>query len=808
MRRRSHGTLLRLFPFAVCCLLAVAVNPVSSKELTPPSSPWQVTADKIYRFVNPPIIIAQGNVILVRQGATSIGQVSAQAAPEPSDFLLPLLLPSLSLKPSKPEAAEPPPVGVTKPLTITGDWVRLDPETNLVKVRGHAVLDSEEEHVTADMADMDMNAQTGHLQRATIYFPKRSLYLTGEEVRKVGELTYHLEDGWVTKCDPEQGHTPPWQFNWRRADITQEGFAHFSHVTFRVKDMPTVYTPYLGFSTNTKRKTGLLLPELEAGSRDGAGLLVPFFINLSPSQDITLYGGGLSERGPQAGAEYRYVRDADSKGTMQFSALQDSLTDTPKDDFLSDGNLRTTRDRYWLRGKADHDFGNNLNAKLDLDLVSDRDYLQEYADGLIGYKESNKGFVEEFGRGFDARTTHDRNNTAQLSKMWPTMTLGGEVRAVNAPPDPPTTASAPSNPWSLPSVSFAGSRPLFPAAFSQHGPLSWLAATDLTWDSGYVYYWQEKGVGGQRLDLHPVLKTPLRFLPYLETTSALGLRQTMYQVEDNSTTLAADTEGVLNRTLSDAALSTSTIFIRDFDVNGYFQKLSHMVRPGLTYSYNSATVGNQEDLPSIDTSIDRIGPQNLLTYDVRNDFDVTGADGTAWKFGYFRLSQSYDIRAARQDLLPGTSRQDFTDIGLESWVQPIPRLQLLYNTAFDVHNDGRNVYDVAVSYASLRGDKLRLDRRYDSLGAINQLNLNMSVYLADRWQAQAVVNHSMALKETSDASLRLLYLPPCWGMALQATTTPDDAYRFALLFSLEGIGNIMGMSETFASPTPVSTKTP
>ena len=779
--RRPCGILLCLLPFAVCCPLALGINPAYSVELAPPSSPWQVTADKIYRFVNPPSIIAEGNVVLVRQGVTSVKMISS------------------------PEEAVKPSAGGPKPLTITGDWVRLDPAANLVKVRGHAVLDSEEEHITADLVDLDMDKQIGHLQGATIYFPKRSLYLAGQEVQKTGELTYHLEDGWVTKCAPVEGHAPPWRFGWSQADITQEGFAHFSHATFQVKDVPVVYTPYVGFSTNTKRKTGLLLPELTGGSRDGAGFLAPFFVNLSPSQDITLYGGGMSERGPLAGVEYRYVQDVGSKGSLQLNALQDSLTDTTDDDFRSDGILRTTKNRYWLRGKADHDFGNNINAKLDLDLVSDQDYLQEYTDGLIGFKESNKTFVEDFGRGFDAKSTHARTNTAQLNKMWPTMTLGGEVRTF----DDPTVVPSVSHPWSLPSVNFAGSKPLLPTASLAHGPLSWLAATDLTWDSGYVYYWREDGVGGQRADLHPVLKTPLRFLPYLETVAALGLRQTMYQAEDNDTTVTADNEGILSRTLSDASLSSSTIFMRDFNVNGsYLRTLSHMVRPGLTYSYIPAT-SNQDDLPSIDTSVDRISAKNLLTYELRNDFDVTGADGTSWKFGSVRLSQAYDIHEARRDLLlAGQQRQDFTDIDFESWLRPIPDLQLIYKTTWDVHDDGKNIYDVAASYATPRGDKLRVDHRYNSASSINQLNFNVRVHLIENWQAQAVVNHSMVTNETSDASLRLLYSPACWAMALQATTTPDDDYRFALLFSLEGVGNIMGLSQTFSSSGDSEVVTP
>lgn len=775
-RWRHNGMAAGFLNAAVLLVLAVAghlggigVAGANAATIASTPTPWQVTADKVSRFVNPPCIIAEGHVVLVREGVASVGQIDR-------------------LSVNKAGSGSP-----QKPLTISGDWIRLDLNDNLIKVRGHFVLDSEDEHVTADHADLDMDRQTGRLQRATIFFPKRSLYLTGEDVEKTGDLTYHLENGWVTKCDPEQGKTPPWQFNWSRADISQEGLAHFRHATFRIKDTPLVYTPYFAFPTYTKRKTGLLLPELSGSTRDGAGVLAPLFIDISPSQDMTLYAGGLSDRGPLTSVEYRYVLDQKSKGTVALSYLNDRLQDSADDDFKSDGVYRTQPNRYWLRGKADHDFGDSVSGKLDIDLVSDADYLQEYTDGLIGYNEGNRIFANHFGRGLAAKTTRDRSSVAQLNKLWPTMTLTGEVRGVN---DPSETSST-SHPWSLPSVAFAGSRPLLPGRSTENVFRSLVAGTDLTWDTGYVHYWREDGVGEQRLDLHPVIKAPLPISPYLETTAGIGLRQTMYQVNDNSLISSDYGDGVLSRTLSDASLATSTIFMRDFAFDGsHLQRLTHMVRPELGYLYLPAV--DQADLPSVDSE-DRIGAQNLFTYGVRNDFDVLGRDDSVWKFGYASLSQAYDIHEARQDSLPGQERRSFTNVVFDSWVQPVPKLRVLYQTAWDVYEDTTAYYQTGVSYANQRDDKLLLAYRYNGPSDINQINLNLGVRLARTLRAEAIVNHSLEAKETTDSSLRLVYEPECWGMALQATTTPDESYRVTLLFSVEGVGNIVGLSQNLSS---------
>ncbi len=741
--------------------------PRAPEDQPAPEQPWKVTADKIYRFSAPPSIVAVGKVVLVREGVTSVAEID-----------------------------HPKPVGgpAIKPLTITGDWVRVDTASNRIRARGHVVLDSEEEHITADLADLDMNRQTGHLKNATLYFPKRSLYLTGAEVEKISDLTYHSRDGWVTKCAPMNGAAPPWSFGWGSADITQEGFAHFTNATFRVKDVPVAYSPYVAFPTNTKRQTGLLLPEWMASSRDGFGFVVPLFINISPSQDLTLYGGDISNRGVLGGAEYRYVQEQGSKGTLALSYLNDGLQDHPGDDFKSDGIYRTNRDRYWLRGKADQNFAPDVNGKLDIDLVSDQDYLQEFPDGELGYDQNSIAIANEFGRGFDAKSTHARTSTAQLTKIWPSMTMSGEMRMIQDPTDIHST----SHPWALPGLSFAGARPLFPSPIAGGKLGEMLAATDLTWETGYVDYWRQTGVKEQRLDLHPVLKAPLPVSRYLETAASVGLRQTTYQVDSNGVDSPDYASGLKNRTLSDASLATAAPFLRDFNFNGsWLKEMTHIVRPGLSYNYVPGV--DQSRLPAIDAT-DQVPSQNLITYELRNDFDVVGANGHAWNFGYARLSQSYDLGETRQDLSPpDAAGHKQTNPVLDSWMRPLENLQLLYKASWDVHGGGTGYYQLGASYNTSRGDAISVEHLYDPSQLIDQLNLTASVRLTHTLQAQALIDHSLQINQTSNASLRLLYNPACWGMILQATTTPDNSYRVALLFSLDGVGNIMGLSQTLSS---------
>ncbi|NOX24620.1 MAG: LPS-assembly protein LptD [Deltaproteobacteria bacterium] len=746
--------------------LVMAIVLCGSRTAAASFGPWQITADRILHFKNPECLVAEGRVVMTRKNGTISG-----------------------VKPSPPSAGTGSvPAAPLSPLTITGDWLRLEPG-NIVTVRGHAVLDSSEEHITTNAARLDLDHHTGVLHHATLFFPNRHIYMAGEKVKKTGELTYNLVDGWVSKCDPQAGKAPPWSFAWSRATITQEGFAHFINATLRVKNMPVMYSPYFAFSTNQHRKTGLLMPEFSQGGRDGTGILLPLFINLSPSQDLTFYGGGYTRRGIMAGAEYRYVRDKNSHGMFALSYLNDHHKDTPADNFKSDGILQTRRQRYWLRGKMDQDFG-QWQGKLDLDLVSDRDYLEEYNSGMLGFIKSDKMFRQQFNRGFASETTYVRANTAQILRSWANMSVNGELRTVDDLTAKPSTQDL----WALPRLTFAGSRAILPSELDSSGLRAFAENTDLIWNSEFVDYWRKAGVGGQRLDLHPQLTAPLRISPYLETTATIGVRETLYHVSDNSAIPADYGSGILNRYLYDFNLATSTIFMRDFKLADNRGNLRHIIRPNVSYTY--VPYKRQDYLPKMD-STDSVAAKNTIAYGIDNDFDLSGLGGGR-RLAYTKVSQSYDIREAQRGLTgPGDHRRPFSDIYIEAGAYPISPLSIIYKTNWNVYGRGILNYELTSSYVNANGNSLGLAYRYYPSQAINQVNINATKKITAALQTQVIFDHSLAADETSEASLRILYKPACWSMEIFANTATNEDYRFTILFNLAGVGNIVGFNRAF-----------
>ncbi len=756
----KNSARLRLALFAGLGLLSYLAGPAAAGT----GAGWELTADRLDRDDSADVVVATGQVVMVQQAAA--GEKGAK------------------LK------------------TIKADWLRYDRRHGLVEARGQALLDSPEERITAETAELDLNRDTGRLTGATLYFPLEQLYLEGREVEKTGEFTYHLLDGWASKCQPVSGQASPWSFGWAEGDVTLEGFAHFQQATFRVKDQPIVYSPYMAFPTNRQRKSGFLLPELSASTREGSGIIVPYYFNLSPAHDLTLYGGSYGQRGGVMASEFRYRWAEHSQGVIAFDYLHDQTVDTPGNDYKSDGILRTAQNRYWLRGKGDHDFGGALLGKADIDLVSDRDYLQEFNSGELGFDESEQRFQRAFGRGFYNKTNPLRDNSLQLAKFWPAMALSSELRLVQDP----TEIAAAAQPWTLPRLNFSGQMP-FPGrekrAASPVGAL--FRELEFDWESEYLRYWRKDGVGYHRGHLSPKVETPIPLSPYLELVASAGIDQTWYKVDGANLGDPVPGEQFPSRTLGNFQVTASTTWVRDFalDFEGY-GSLSHMIRP--TLAYTSVTTQEQTALPNLD-ELDRIGGQRLLTYGFDNDLDLFGAGSNGRlntrKYANIKLFQSYDLGEGERPLSGvGDEHRPWSPLDLELTLNPWARYSLNYKTLVGVHGEGVTRYEFNTNLTTSRQDHLALGYRYDRVHGIAQINTGVTVKLSSLWMFDSSIAHSLATQQTVEGMIRLLYLPACWNMELKLAVSPDNDYRATLVFGLEGIGKVFGFNQTPASALP------
>lgn len=120
-----------------------------------------------------------------------------------------------------------------------------------------------------------------------------------------------LDSSIISSCDCLD---PLWSIRASSADYdTQAKWLNAYNPRLYIKDIPVFYSPYIGFPTDTTRRTGLLLPTLGYSSDEGLFYSQPIYFAPADNYDIEVIPQIRTQRGY---GEYTYYRYADSPNSL------------------------------------------------------------------------------------------------------------------------------------------------------------------------------------------------------------------------------------------------------------------------------------------------------------------------------------------------------------------------------------------------------------------------------------------------------------------------------------------------------------
>src|SRR5690625_7619588 len=73
------------------------------------------------------------------------------------------------------------------------------------------------------------------------------------------------------------------------------------------KGLPILYSPWLSFPLDGRRKTGFLYPGFGYSTDNGLDLSLPWYWNIAPNQDATLTARWIERRGAMLGLQHRFM---------------------------------------------------------------------------------------------------------------------------------------------------------------------------------------------------------------------------------------------------------------------------------------------------------------------------------------------------------------------------------------------------------------------------------------------------------------------------------------------------------------------
>jgi LPS-assembly protein len=689
---------------------------------------------------------------------------------------------------------------------LTADFIRFDQKTMKVYAKGHVTMTAGEDSLTGTSIEMNLETEIGTIYNGTIFIKRNNFYIKGDTIQKTGKDAYEIDKASITTCDSDK---PAWKITGRNLKVTIEGYGFVKHAALWAKKVPVLYTPFFIFPVKIKRQSGLLVPQIGYSERKGAEYEQPFYWAINESSDATFYSHYMKRRGEKLGLEYRYILDESSKGTLMFDFLDDKRVDdgtldtTENWGYEDDTVLRPNSDRYWFRMKHDQSMPFGLSLKLDMDIVSDQDYLHEFKGGYTGFDKTDTYFHNTFGRDLDEYDDPIRVNRLNLSRSWSKYSLNAEARWYD---DVINRRQLETNATlqKLPFIEFNASKQRL---------LNTPSYFDL--DSEYTYFFREDGTKGHRVDIHPRFYLPLRYKHYFTFEPSLGVRETAWRIDEDETT-STQKDWKLHRELYDVKLDLSTELFHIYHINSKdIDKIKHSIRPQIVYDY----VPDDPDLslyPFFEEDIDRIEKKNLVTYSITNTFTSKSKKYTKERdtppkteyneqseiyreFCRFKLEQSYNINEAKED-----NPENWANMTEKRPFSPIyGELELVPFNFFSMHADAKWCqyesdflsHNVAINISDKRGDNLFVEYRYTE-DSIKSLYTDFLVKISERLSAYSSYERNIYDERTIKSSLGFLYSAQCWSIEFGYTHEEDDR-RYTFMINLRGLGGVGRSIEGF-----------
>lgn len=689
--------------------------------------------------------------------------------------------------------------------TLTGDFIQYNQNTLEAFSTGNVMLTVGDDTLRGDEIQMNLQTGTGVIRHGTIFIQKNHFIIKGDEILKTGENTYEIKNASITSCD---GERPAWQLTGQDLDITIEEYGWVKNAAFRVKDMPVLYLPYMFFPVKTKRQSGLLAPQMGFSSQNGIEVTQPFYWAINQSADATFYYNHIQNRGEKIGGEYRYTLSRQSKGTLMIDGLDDRQTDDGTGDWGYSGDpwLRTNSDRCWFRTKLTQALPGDVKAALDLDIVSDQDYLHEFSGGYTGFNETKKYFNNQFGRDIDDENDPVRKNTLKFTRIWTQYSLNTELLWYD---DVVKRRQGSTNDTlqQLPGITFDSlKQPILNDRFL------------VGINSEYNNFFRQDGDTGQKMDIHPRLYLPLNYQNYFAFEPSAGFRQTTWYTDPetlDATNDAADGapdayNDYKHRELYDLKADLSTDLFQVFQVQSEtIDKIKHTITPRLEHSYIPDV--DQTEYPFFNET-KRIDPKNLMTFSLTNflisrrpdpkpksdELPPKNADTSPYSDPYhqflrFQIAQSYDFLKTDQ-----TDEKPFTPLYAELDIEPVSLLNLHADSEWD-HDIGRFVsHNVNARLSSDRGDFLHIEHRYsqdqEQIQDQNQDHIQ-SLYLG--WLKSITKStglfgnyeRNIETGKSIETVIGCRYQAQCWSVELSYKNEINDR-KIGFMIGLNGLSEI------------------
>lgn len=641
-------------------------------------------------------------------------------------------------------------VEVTRGQTvINSDQAYYDIVDDRVEASGDVRVLRAGDRFTGNSLKLKLDTGIGYMDSIVYRLLKRNAQGHAERIDFESEDVATISDGVYTTCN---GPDPDWYLKASKLTLDDgAGIGRARNAVLMFKGVPVAGTPSISFPLAESRQSGFLAPTFATSTTTGLQVTTPYYVDIAPNRDLTLFPRYMSTRGLMLGADARYL-ERQYAGETRVEFMNDS------------GNADQLR--YAISARHNHNLYPGLGLALDYNNVSDNNYARDFP------------FSHVFDRPGINRRLLPQTATMSYSPGGPwsgTLQLS-DFRVLQDPAAPIGLPYA-----RLPQINLNYSD------FSDTG-------FSLTVGSQYTNFSHPTAVQGDRLVVNPrlsynYLRTPGYFL--IPSVSAHGTLYNLNQIDSSVASMMT----APNRLVPSLSLDSGLIFERDASFFG--RTATQTLEPRAYYTYTPYVQQNGGLYPNFDTTIadisygmvfrenrfignDRIGDANQLTLAMTSRYlETDGAERLR-----LAIAQRFNFEQQRvglgNDLAPNSGEK--SDVLLLATGRVNRETRLDANFQYNQERGEINRLNVGVYWQPEPLKLLNLQYRKDSRNLANIPNTKYELIdisgqwpIADRWYGVGRVNYLIDENRVGQSLYGVEHQADCWIFRLVSQRVPTAA---------------------------------
>lgn len=631
-------------------------------------------------------------------------------------------------------------------MSMKSDRATYDVVDDRVQASGNIRLRNFGDRYSGDELNLKMDTGQGYMTSPTYDLEINKAHGKADRIDFESRERAVIQAGTYTTCEAPD---PDWHLHAGKMSLDRErniGTANNAVVIF--KGVPVLASPYISFPMTAERKSGFLPPSIGTSNRGGLQVQLPYYWNIAPNRDLTLFPRIISQRGLQLGGHARYLG--------QNYAGQTKIEGMPDDQMAK-------RSRWALSSQHTQNLAPGLSLNANLNAASDDEYPNDFPSTIT--PANQRLLVRDL-------------NLNYANPLWSASVRTTGYQILQDPLSPIT------RPYErLPQLTFRAGQ---------------TSTTSYDWSFGgeLVNFWHPDQVRGTRIVANPRISYPIIYPGFFVTPSA-SLHATSYSLTNQTT----GTPDSFSRVLPTLSVNSGMVFERPTSFLG--RSATQTLEPRLFYVYTPYK--DQSQFPTFDTALadfnytqifsenrytgnDRISDSNQLTAALATRFiEESGIQrmnvALAQRF-YFNNQQVVGDTTAetKSDILLLGTGQVSSTLALDSNFQYSPSVASLTRSNFGVRWRPGSYRALNVQY------------RRDLTAALRLIDISGQWPLAPRWYGVGRVNYSLQEHRLAEAVAGIEYKADCWVFRFVGQRTPTGTgvatSSFFLQLELNGLSKI------------------